>query len=178
MKRLIFIVPAVLILSSCAGAEKPPVPAELDVPFAAEAGISYGGSECTAKINRYGAGSWEFTIMEPYALEGLTVTESNGKTKLSMLGAESTADISPAAVSMARALSSAYDAAAAGGEITYGSAGETLLTGASDTGRYRVTLGEDRLPAVITSEECRLKVNITSFGLLPENEITAEIDEG
>ena len=164
MKRLIFIVPAVLILSSCAAAGSSAVPAELDVPFGAEAEISYGGSECTAKITRYGAGSWEFTV-----------TEANGKTTLSMLGAESTADISPAAVSMARALSSAYDAAAAGGEITYGSAGETSLTGTSDTGRYRVTLGEDKLPAVITSDECKLKANITSFERLPENEITAEI---
>ena len=175
MKRLIFIVPAVLILSSCAAAGSSAVPAELDVPFGAEAEISYGGSECTAKITRYGAGSWEFTVTGPYALEGLTVTEANGKTTLSMLGAESTADISPAAVSMARALSSAYDAAAAGGEITYGSAGETSLTGTSDTGRYRVTLGEDKLPAVITSDECKLKANITSFERLPENEITAEI---
>lgn len=176
MKRLIFVVPAVLILSSCAASGSAADPAKLDVPFGAEARISYGGDECTAKISRYGAGSWEFEITEPYALEGLTVTETDGKTTFSMLGAESTADISPAAVSMTRAFSSAYDAAAAGGEVTYDSAGEPVFTGTSDTGRYRVKLGEDMTPALITSEECKLKAEISSFGLLPENDITAEID--
>ena len=80
MKRLIFVVPAVLILSSCAASGSAADPAKLDVPFGAEARISYGGDECTAKISRYGAGSWEFEITEPYALEGLTVTETDGKT--------------------------------------------------------------------------------------------------
>lgn len=177
MKRLIFVLSAVTILSSCAGAGGAAKPPELDVPFAAEAEISYGGSECTAKIIRYGSGSWEFTITEPYALEGLTVTETGGKTSLSMLGMESTADLSDAAVSMARALSSAYDAAAAGGEVTYGSAGETALTGTSDIGRYRVGIGENSEPAVISSDDCKLKVKITSFTVMPENEITAELDE-
>ena len=177
MKRLIFVLSAVTILSSCASAGNAAKPPELDVPFGAEAEISYGGSECTAKIVRYGSGSWEFTITEPYALEGLTVTESGGKTTLSMLGMESTADISGAAVSMARALSSAYDAAAAGGEVTHGSAGETALTGTSDIGRYRVTLGENAEPAVIASEDCKLKAQLSSFAVMPENEVTAELDE-
>ena len=45
MKRLIFVLSAAAILSSCTSAGNAAKPPELDVPFGAEAVISYGGSE-------------------------------------------------------------------------------------------------------------------------------------
>ncbi|MBP5605185.1 MAG: hypothetical protein J6X60_06550 [Ruminiclostridium sp.] len=101
MKRSIIIIASVLALSSCGSgiAAKAPEHAP-DIPFSADAQITYNGIEMNSHIIRNGSGDWELSISEPYALEGLVLTFRNGETSLGIYGMESAADVSGNAVSM------------------------------------------------------------------------------
>ncbi len=170
MKRLIFVVFLLFALSACsAQGNAKAVKPELDVPFSAEAEITYGGEECTARIQRMESGRWEFAVTSPKALEGLIITVSDGETKLKMYDLESLSDVSDKAVSMAKALVSAYDCAAKDGEAM--SDGGTLtVSGSSPFGEYKLMLGDDRSPVFFSVERCKLSADISRFAPLEREE--------
>lgn len=148
LKRFLPVIPIAAVLSACAPAEPPAPAAAPDIAFSADADISYEGIDLSAKVTRTAAGEWELTVSEPYALEGLTMKISEDGTSLSMLGLEGSSDSCESAVSMARALACAYDAAAG-----------SSLSGTSELGSYTVTLSEDACPAKLTAGGLKVKFN-------------------
>ncbi len=153
MKRSLFagfLITAAAVLAGCSQADVQAPSAAPDTAFTADAEISYEGLELAAKVTRSAAGEWELRITEPYALEGLTMKISDGKTSLSMLGLESDSDVCTGIVSMARALACAYDAAA-----------DSALSGTSELGSYSVTLDESSLPCELSSDG--LKVQFSDY---------------
>ncbi len=157
-------------LSACsAGETAKAVKPELDVPFSAEAEISYGGEECTALIQRIQSGRWEFAITSPKPLEGLIITVANGETKLKMYDLESISDVSGEAVSMTKVFVSAYDCAAKDGEAVSDS-GTLSVSGSSPFGEYKLMLGDDSLPALFSVDSCGLTAGISRFSPLERGE--------
>ncbi len=178
MKRLIFVVPVIAALSACSVQGAPGTrKAELDIPFSAEAEISYGSSECSVQIKRMESGWWEFAVTSPYPLEGLIITVNDGQTKLKMYDMESISDVSDNAVSMAKALVTAYDCAAENGEAV-SSGGTLTVSGTSPLGEYSLTLADDNTPACFSVDSCKLSADISKFVRLErDDEPEAEIIE-
>lgn len=177
MKKSFFAIPIILAASACSAspltAKEMKVP---DIPFGATAEISYGGIDCKAQIKRLQSGEWEFLITEPYSLEGLTMKVTDGKTKLEMFGEESGADKGSDAVSMARAVAAAYDAASVSpAPATVGDNGCTL-TGTSELGAYTFELDKSGIPTHLSADCGSLTVFIAGFSELPPD-IEAEIVE-
>ena len=180
MKRIFCIIPpaaACLMFAACsapkeaAGAALPP-----DIPFSAEADITYGGEDCKVQIRRLEAGNWEFCVTEPYPAEGLVITVSDGVTKLKMYDMETIADINADAVSMARAVAAAYDSAASGGADTAQDGGKSV-SGSSEFGAYSIQLGEDDCPETLDASVGKLSVKFTKFAYLERDLSEPEIIE-
>ncbi len=174
MKRLIFVLPALLALSACSAGTIGTEPPDLDMAFSAEADISYDGQECTAQIRRMERDIWEFCITDPYPVEGLVITVRGNDTKLKMYDMESAADVSDNAVSMARAVVAAYEAAADSGSVVTEGYSTSAVAGSSGLGAYTVVLDENLDPASMTSDAGRLSVSFTKFAPL-ERDVEADI---
>ena len=174
MKRLFLVLPAVLLMSACSAGGIGTEPPDLDQAFSAEADISYDGQECTAQIRRMERDIWEFCITDPYPVEGLVITVRGDETKLMMYDMESVADVSGNAVSMARAVVTAYEAAAESGSVVTEGYSAAAVAGSSELGGYTVVLNEELAPASITSDAGKLSVSFTRFAPL-ERETDAEI---
>jgi len=166
--------PAVLALSACSGGTVGNVPPDLDQAFSAEADIVYDGQECTAQIRRMERDIWEFCITDPYPVEGLVITVRGDETKMKMYDMESAADVSGNAVSMARAVVTAYEAAADSGSVVTEGYSAAAVAGSSELGAYTVVFDENLAPASITSDAGKLSVAITKFAPL-ERDTEAEI---
>lgn len=171
MKRLLFGAFGIAlsaVLCSCSavlpGADAP----KLDQPFSAEAEIQFGSESCKAQVKRFSEKSWELCMTEPYALEGLIVTLRDGETTLSMYGLESFADFSEDAVSIAKLISDALDAAKNG---TISQNGElTAVTGDSENAHYTLTLDAAGNPSELTLSGRGITVKLLSFAELPITE--------
>lgn len=178
MKRLVFILPVLGILSACSASGGAAAKPAADMPFSAEAVISYSGEECKARIYRFESGSWEFCMTEPYAAEGLVITVNGGETKLKMYDMESISDINAEAVSMARAVVTAYDAAVSSGDAAKDENGAVYVSGSSDLGTYKLCFGEDMMPVSLSADSGHLKADITGFAVLEaEDEDDVKLDE-
>lgn len=153
---------------------------KLDCPFSAEAEIQFGSESCKAQIKRFSEKSWELCVTEPYALEGLIVTIRDGETTLSMYGLEGFADFSEEAVSVARLISDALDAAKEG---TASKNGElTTVTGDSENAHYTLTLDAAGAPSELTLSGRGISMKLMSFTELPipeqaDGEGSGETDE-
>lgn len=174
MKRLFLILPAVLAMSACSAGTIGTVPPDLDQAFSAEADISYNGQDCTAQIRRMERDIWEFCITDPYPVEGLVITVRGDTTKLKMYDMESVSDVSENAVSMARAVVSAYEAAAENGSAVTEGYSAAAVAGSSELGGYTIVFDDDLSPVSITSDAGKLSVSITKFVPL-ERDTDAEI---
>ncbi|MBR5088511.1 MAG: hypothetical protein IK093_03700 [Ruminiclostridium sp.] len=174
MKKYLLALPAVLLLSSC-GVTQPARVAVPDIPFSADAEISYSGETLSAQITRSDAEQWEFRVTAPYALEGLVMTLDGDSTALSMLGMESVSDVSGDEVSMAKAVVSAYEAAV--GQLSDAAVTEKgySVSGSSEAGGYTVALDKDCVPVTLTADCGRLTVELSSFRQLPPAEREAQI---
>ena len=176
MKKLLLAVPVILAFSSCssAPAQTAAVP---DIPFSANAGITYNGAEFTAEVWRSAPGKWELTVTEPYTLEGLKMELCGDETRLSLLGIEAAADVGNDAVSAAKAIASAYDAVAGQqGTFTADANGYTM-TGTCPLGSVTVVLADDGTPLAFSCDTAGLSVELSGFEKLPETDIEAEIVE-
>lgn len=174
MKRLIFITPLIFALSACSGNGGAGAPPDMDISFGAEADISYEGLDCKAQVRRIERDIWEFCVTSPYPVEGLVITVRNGETKLKMFDDESAADVSSDTVSMAKAVVTAYEAAARSGTVVTGGYSASAVSGSSELGACTVVFGENGEPVSLTSDAGKLSVSITKFALL---ERTGEEDE-
>ena len=174
MKRVFVILPFILALSACSAQSASSKASPPDIPFSAEADINYGGENCKAQIRRLEADNWEFCVTEPYPVEGLVITVSNGETKLKMYDMESIADINADAVSMAKAIALSYDTAAAGSSEVTDDKGNRKLSGTSELGTYSITLDESGNPIALGASAGKLSAEFTKFNLL---EREAEIVE-
>ncbi len=146
---------------------------KLDRPFSAEAEIAYGNESCKAQIKRFSEKSWELCVTEPYALEGLIVTLKDGETSLSLYGLEGFADFSEEAVSAAKLITDALDAAQGG---TFSKSGETkTVTGDSENAHYTLTLDESGNPFEMTLSGRGVSVTLSGFTEIPiEEQISGE----
>lgn len=176
MKRLLFgafgsALSAVLLSAALCGCSTvlPGTDApKLDQPFSAEAEIQFGSESCKAQIKRFSEKSWELCITEPYALEGLIVTIRDGETTLSMYGLEGFADFSEEAVSIAKLISDALDAAKDG---TVSKNGElTAVTGDSENAHYMLTLDAAGKPSELTLSGRGVSMKLLGFAELPISE--------
>lgn len=146
------------------GADAP----KLDRPFTAEARIDYGSESCKAQIKRFSEESWELCVTEPYALEGLIVKRKDGETTLSLYGLEGFADFSENAVSAAKLITDALDAARNG---TFTGNGETaVVTGDSESAHYTLTLDQSGNPSEMTLSGRGISVTLSDFTELPIEE--------
>lgn len=181
MKRPVFIISAMAAMSLlCACSAQEPGAARMpaaDTPFSAEASITYGGEDCKARIYRFESGSWEFCLTEPYSVEGLVITVTDSGTKLKMYDMESIADINADAVSMAKAVVSAYEAAMTAESAQKDENGGVFVSGSSDTGAYKLCFGDDMKPRTLTADIGHLKADITGFSVLEKDEDDAKLDE-
>jgi hypothetical protein len=161
-------------LTACSGGGAGTALPDLDTSFSAEAQVSYEGQECTAQIRRLERNIWEFCITDPYPVEGLVITVRGDETKLKMYDMESAADVGSNAVSMARAVVAAYEAAAGNATVVTEGYSASAISGSSELGGYTVTFDENRDPAAITSEAGRLSVEITRYAPL-ERDMDTEV---
>jgi|GEM_PF-2090763 len=175
VKRFIFIVPLIAALTACSAGSGAAAAPDLDTSFSAEAQVSYEGQECTAQIRRLERNIWEFCITDPYPVEGLVITVRGDETKLKMYDMETAADVGSNAVSMARAVVTAYEAAASDGAVVTEGYSASAVSGSSELGGYTVTFDENREPASITSDAGRLSVEITRFAPLERDTDTEVI---
>ncbi|MCR4779969.1 MAG: hypothetical protein K5876_02620 [Ruminiclostridium sp.] len=166
MKRLIFFIPLILALSACSAGGNTAAPPDMDISFSAEASVSYDGMDCTAQIRRIERDIWEFCITSPYPVEGLVISVRNDETKLKMYDMESTADIDGTAVSMARAIADAYEAAAENGTMIGSGYSASAVSGSPESGSCTVVFNEKREPVSISSDAGRLSVEFTKFAPL------------
>ncbi len=164
LKRAIILIPIVCAVSSCAGSGAGAPAARVpDTAFTAVGEIRYEGLDCTAEITRTESGEWKFALTAPYAVEGLTVTVSDGETTLEMFGEPGFSDKTDNTVSMARAAALAYDAAAIStSELTASDSGYTL-TGTSELGAFRVELDKTGIPMLVSSESGELSIKLSDF---------------
>ena len=163
-----------LALTSCeaAGGREAVVP---DIPFAADAKISYDGLDVSAHITRNGAGEWEFRVTEPYALEGVVMTVEDGKTAVSFGGMESRSDEADGTVSMAKAIADVYDAAA-GTQVNASGEGYTL-SGTTELGSYTINLDGAGVPELFFADIGGLRVEINGLERIQPPEREAQIIE-
>ena len=178
MKRSAFIIAAVIALSSCGSGISVKAPERApDIPFSADAQISYNGIEMNSRIIRNGSGDWEFSISEPYTLEGLVLTFRNGETSLGIYGMESAADVSGNAVSMIKAAAYAYDSAVNSPASAAASESGYTITGTSETGSYKIGLDKSAIPTVLTADAGELRIVFDNFLPLPPSDVQAYIVE-
>lgn len=174
VKRFIFAVPIIIALSACSAGAGGSAPPDMDVSFSAEADISYDGQDCTAQIRRMERDIWEFCITAPYPVEGLVISVRGDDTKLRMYDMETAADVSGNAVSMARAVVTAYEAAAENGSAVTEGYSASAVAGTSELGGFTVVFNDENDPVSITSDAGKLSVNITKYAPL-ERDTEAEI---
>lgn len=154
MKRFIFplfcSLGAALLLSGCSAPEIKTAAPDIDKSFSAEAELSYGNDSCTVQMRRFSENSWEFCVTEPFPLEGLIITVNDGETKLTMYDMESLADVSDEAVSAAKLITDAFEAAIDNRENAAASEETITLTGQAPTCTYTLTLDESGVPTELT----------------------------
>lgn len=171
MKRYFFGALCVSVSAALCACSAPIIGTEmpkLDRPFSAAAEITYGNESCKAQVKRFSEESWELCITEPFALEGLIVTLKDGETSLSLYGLEGFADFSEDAVSAAKLITDALDAAQDG---TLSRSGETTtVTGDSETAHYTLTLDESGNPYQMTLSGRGISVTLSGFTELPIEE--------
>lgn len=149
---------------------------KLDRPFAAQAQIEYGSESCKAQLKRFSEESWELCVTEPYALEGLIVTRKDGETALSLYGLEGFADFSEEAVSAAKLITDALDAARDG---TLSQSGDTAtVAGDSESAHYTLTLDESGYPREMTLSGRGVSVILSDFTELPTAEQLDGAEDG
>ncbi len=157
-----------MTLASCSAPISGTEPPQLDKPFSAAAEITFGSETCKGQLRRFSGGSWELCVTEPYALEGLIVTIRDGETKLSMYGLEGFADFSDEAVSAAKLIAEALDAAPNGETSQNGK--ETTVSGDSENARYTLTLDEAGNPLRLTLSGRNISAMLSDFTELPVEE--------
>lgn len=162
------------VFSSCSGTTVGAPAPKLDGAFSAQAEITFGKEECKAQIRRFSSGSWELCVTEPYALEGLVVKVSDGETTLSMYGLDGEADCSESAVSAAKLIAEAMDAAVSGNCTENGEA--LNVTGEAEHSLYTLTLNEAGEPDELKLSGRNIAVKLSEFTELPVSEQTEEAD--
>ena len=166
-----------MALAACSPSPSASSVAVPDIPFRADAKLSYNGIDLTAEITRSAAGKWELSVTDPYPLEGVSIVLCGDETRLSMLGLEASADVADGAVSAAKAIAAAYDAAVSSpAPFTATDSGYTL-SGSCELGAFTVVLGADGNPAAFSCDPVGLSVTLSAFSPLPPSEIEAEIIE-
>ena len=167
MKRFIFSLfsafSAVLLLSGCSAPEIKTAAPDIDKSFSAEAELSYGKDSCTVQMRRFGENSWEFCVTEPFPLEGLIITVNDGETKLTMYDMESLGDVSDEAVSAARLITDAFEAAIDNKDSAAASEGKITLSGQAPTCTYTLTLDESGVPTGLTIGGRGVNAEFTKF---------------
>ncbi len=178
MKRSIIIIASVLALSSCGSgiAAKAPEHAP-DIPFSADAQITYNGIEMNSHIIRNASGDWEFSISEPYTLEGLVLTLRDGETSFSIYGMETAADFGSNAVSMIKTAAYAYDSAVNSPASAAASDSGYTITGTSETGSYKIGLDKSAIPTVLTADTGDLRIVFDNFKQIEPSDVQAYIVE-
>lgn len=176
MKRFWFAIPLIAALSACSS----PIPQmrapSLDIFFSAEAGLKYGGEECTVQMRRINADKWEFCVTDPYPLEGLIITVNDGKTALTMYDKESIADINSDAVSAAKIISEAFEAAAGSGSTSFSEVKDSTdgtaysMSGQCSFGTYTIALNEDMQPVSFAVDDRGISADITKFALIEKGD--------
>ncbi|MGN0619060.1 MAG: hypothetical protein ACI4J7_08580 [Ruminiclostridium sp.] len=167
MKRFIFplfsLLGAGLLLSGCSAPKIQTAVPDIDKSFSAEAELSYGKDSCTVQMRRFGENSWEFCVTEPFPLEGLIITVNDGETKLTMYDMESLADVSEEAVSAARLITDAFEAAIDNRENAAASEGIITLSGQAPTCTYTLTIDEKGTPTGLTIGGRGVSAEFTKF---------------
>ncbi|MCM1334223.1 MAG: hypothetical protein NC084_08285 [Bacteroides sp.] len=177
MKRFLF---GAFLLAGCSAlcactTVLPPEAPELDRAFSATAEIRFGKENCKAVIKRFAEKDWELYVTEPYAIEGLIVTIRDGETSLSMVELEGFADLSEEAVSTAKLISDAFDAAKDG---TVSKSGDTIMvTGDSENAHYTLTLDVAGAPSELSLSGRSVSVKLADFAELPIEEQRADEEE-
>ena len=116
-------------------------------------------------------------MTEPYPLEGLTMTLCGGETRLTMSGLEAPADVGEGAVSAAKAIAAAYDAAVkSSGSFTATDDGYKV-SGTCPLGAFTAELGGDGAPLAFSCDTAKLSAALSGFEKIPETEPEAEIIE-
>lgn len=180
MKRFIFcILGAVLALSSCEGSGFLVSPPDMDVCFNADVEIKYSGGECKAKIYRYEADNWEFLVSEPFALEGLMVTVKGDTVKTVMYGLENEETVSESAVSAAKLLSDAFEAAIKDTKTAAFNDGKFTVSGQSESSVYTLIADEKGTPISLNINGNGVSAEFIAFTELVNDEDApqAEIEE-
>lgn len=171
MKRFIFcILCAVLALSSCEGGGFLASPSDMDVCFNADVKIKYSGGECKAKIYRYEEDNWEFLISEPFALEGLVVTVKGDTVKTSMYGLENEETVSESAVSAAKLLSDAFEAAIKDTKTADFNDGKFTFSGQSESSVYTLITNEKGVPYSLNINGSGVDAKFITFSELKNDE--------
>lgn len=162
MKRLFFLLPIIAAIASC-GSKTPVKAPDIDMSFSAEARISYSGGECTAQMRRFSEDCWEYCITEPFALEGAVIRIEEGKSKITMFDTEAAADINTEAVSAARLITDAVEAAIDNSTGAAEADGIISVRGQSPTSTYTLTFKNDSTPFSLDIDGRGITVEFTKF---------------
>lgn len=162
MKRLFFLLPLVAAIASC-GSKTPVAVPDIDISFSAEARISYSGGECTAQMRRFSENCWEYCITEPFALEGAVIRIEEGKSKITMFDMEAAADINTEAVSAARLITEAVEAAIDNSTGAAEADGIISVRGQSPTSTYTLSFKNDSTPFSLAIDGRGITVEFTKF---------------
>lgn len=156
MKRIIagILTAAVMTFSACSSASITGKP-DIDRTFSAKASVAAGGEVISGQLCRTADNCWTFTLNEPYALEGLTVSFCDGKTTFSMLGYECETDFSDSAVSAVKLFAEAYESAVDNKDRFENG----VLEGSNENGAFTVTLDGNGDPAIISAGGFSLKLS-------------------
>lgn len=156
---------AVMTFSACSSGAISGRP-DIDRTFSAEASIAAGGETISGQLCRSAENCWTLTLSEPYALEGMTVTFSDGKTTFSMLGFECEADFSDSAVSALKLLAEAYETAV----DNNGGFENGVLESANENGTFSLILDESGKPSVINAGGVSVKLSQWSENIETDNQ--------
>lgn len=157
LKRLIIVVATLVLLCSCAAE----VPAVNTCDFSSDVHIRLGDIEADGNIVRAAKGCCTLQFEQPSVAKGLTVSIADGKSTVSYGGM--TFDVPQeyqSYMSLFTALVDALDASTDTESLQVTDEdGQTVLSGSSDSGPFRLTVYEDGTPSSLTIDSLDMQVD-------------------
>ena len=136
-----------LFLTACSGVMSVnPDRLKLDKAYEFTANIQHGESNTAANFSRKNAGSWEITLLEPFALEGMTITYDNGIFSAEYQGLESCGVSGTGGENIAEIMIAVFENSINGeGREIISSGEEIIITSKANSKSYELILDKKTL---------------------------------
>lgn len=159
LKKVLVVLTAVLLLCSCA-AETPAVNTN---DFSCNIHLRLGSFEADGTIVRAAKGCCTIKLSRPSVVAGLTVSTADGKTTVSYGGMTfEVPEQYKSYLSAFTALVDALDASTDPQSLTVITEnGQTVLSGSSDSGPFKLTVYEDGTPSSLTIDSIDMQADFT-----------------